>query len=488
MTATGEQTVEPDAPIARREGTGGGVFGFFRDPLRVFLLLAIAAGAYLACVVPHFGGIDEVAHFYRSYQISEGHFLPQKYGASGFSGACIPRDVILAQRSDSAVYGAHLIAGLHRPKNAPPLRYDPGPLVACPTDPGKGFVTFSTFGSPVPYLPQSAAILVARAVGLDTDGMEIAARLATFATFIALVWFAIRRTTRSKWAFAAVGLLPLALYQASSSPSHDVVTIAVVLLVVSSALRAVDVAADASRTALFVEAAVLTTVLAACKPGYVVLAGCYLLPLFGSRRRRDLWPLALAPVLGALVSLVWNTVVGGLWKTDAGLFGVQVDPHRQRHLLLTEPWTFAGAVVRSVSDEWWHWAKSLITIGGSVSVWPTMAALVSLLLLGAVSLQRAAREPDEGLAWSQRIIVLIVFVIGALLVFGAQYVYWSTPGDNVVEGMQARFFVPLLVLIPIAVGPVPWRWARAATARVPVVLGLIPVYVALAVTIAFRQY
>jgi hypothetical protein len=233
---------------------------------------------------------------------------------------------------------------------------------------------------------------------------------------------------------------------------------------------------------------VLTAVLAACKPGYVVLAGCYLLPLFGPRRRRDLWPLALAPVVGALVSLVWNSVVGGLWKSDAGLFGVQVDPARQRHLLVTEPWRFAGAVAHSVGDQWWHWAKALITVGGSVAIWPTAAALASLLLLGAISLQRTAREPDTGLAWSQRIILLVVFVIGALLVFGAQYVYWTTPGDNVVEGMQARFFVPLLVLLPVAVGPLPGRWARSATARVPLVLGLIPIYIAFAVTIAFRQY
>jgi len=48
------------------------VVDFFRDPARVFLVLALLAGAYLACVVPHFGGIDEPAHFYRAYQISTG--------------------------------------------------------------------------------------------------------------------------------------------------------------------------------------------------------------------------------------------------------------------------------------------------------------------------------------------------------------------------------------------------------------------------------
>lgn len=478
-----DEAAPPDVPARRR----GGLRGVFRDPARTFLVLAIPFGVYLACVVPHFGGIDEPAHFYRAYQISTGTILPEKFGGSEFSGACIPIDVILARQRDSSVYAAHLraIADIPPDQHVPPITAASVPR--CPTDHRQGLVTFSTFGSPIPYLPQAAAILVTRGLGFNVDGMEIAARLATLATFVALVWFAIRRATRSKWAFAAVGLLPLALFQSSSSPSHDVVTIAVALLVVSSALRVLDAPPDASRTALIVEAAVLTTVLAACKPGYVVLAGCYLLPLFGPRRRRDLWPLACTPVLGALVSLAWNNVVGGLWKTDAGLFGVEVDPERQRHLLVTEPWTFAGAVVHTMVDYVWDWSKSLITIGVSVSVWPTVAVAASLLVVGAVSLQRTGREP-EGLAWSQRIILVIVFVIGALLVFGAQYVYWTTPGDNAVEGMQARFFVPLLVLVPIAVGTVPWRWARSTTARIPVALGLVPVYVALAVTIAFRMY
>ena len=71
---------------------------------------------------------------------------------------------------------------------------------------------------------------------------------------------------------------------------------------------------------------------------------------------------------------------------------------------------------------------------------------------------------------------------------GAQYVYWSAPGADVVGGMQARFFVPLLVLVPVVVGPRRGRWAAPATARVPVIALLVPLYVALLVTITFRMY
>jgi uncharacterized membrane protein len=73
-------------------------------------------------------------------------------------------------------------------------------------------------------------------------------------------------------------------------------------------------------------------------------------------------------------------------------------------------------------------------------------------------------------------------------VLGAQYVYWSVPGADFIGGMQARFFVPLLVLVPVVVGPRRGGWARAETARLPLALLVVPVYVALLITITFRMY
>jgi hypothetical protein len=109
---------------------------------------------------------------------------------------------------------------------------------------------------------------------------------------------------------------------------------------------------------VFGEALLCTLLLAACKPGYIVLAGCYLLPLVGRRRRAGWWPLAFVPVIGVVASLLWNEAVGGPWRTDADLFGVAGDPARQRSLLLHEPWNFAVTVVRTVGEELWNWGRA----------------------------------------------------------------------------------------------------------------------------------
>jgi uncharacterized membrane protein len=357
----------------------------------------------------------------------------------------------------------------------------------CGGDGEHRFVTFSTFGSPVPYLPQALAIAGARAVGASAGGMLHAARLALLAAFLALAAIAVRRAPRGQWAFATVALVPVALFQASASLSHDAMTLGISLVVVSSALRALDPPSGTSARALVIEAFALSGLLALCKPGYVVVAFVYLLPLLRRERRATAWPIALAPVVAGIVTLVWNAIVGGLWKTDAAMFGVAVDPERQRHLLLTEPWHFAGAAVGTVGDSAWEWIRTYTAVGGSVTDWPAIVGVAGSLLLLLVALQ-SSREARSRLGLRSRGLLLVILVVVVVLTLAAQYVYWSAPGDTRVGGMQARFFLPALVLLPLAVGPIRARWADSREAAVPLALLLVPVLVLFCASLTVQMH
>lgn len=480
----GTDTTPTEAPAAGRRRD---LLALFRNPVATFLAIGLVVGVYLACVVPHFGGIDEPAHFYRSYQISTGTFLPEKYGKQGFSGACIPRDVIRAQRADSLVYVRHLVS--LEPGPTPPKSVTKLPAIPdCPTDPSLGFVTFSTFGSPVPYLPQAAAIFVARQFGVGADGMLLAARFVVLAMYLTIVAFAIARTPRSKWAFCAVGLLPVALFQAAPSVSHDAFTTAMALLVVSSALRALDPPSGATTRALLIEALVLSAILGMCKPMYIVVAGLYLLPLLGRRRRTDRWPLVFAPVLGVATTLAWNAAVSDLWKTDAGYFGIKVDDAAQKHALLHEPWDFGADLARTIFHQLWYWAHTQVSVGPSVTSGPAVLALLGLCVYGVTSLLRHRAEVPDPLDWLQRALVVVVFLAGSLLIAVANYLYWTEPNSSQVGGIQPRYFMPLLVLIPVAIGSLPWRWADTGKARFPVPVLLVPSAVVFCVILTFRMY
>lgn len=446
-----------------------------RDPFRCFLVLALIVGGTLVFLIPSFGGIDERAHFYRSYQISTGRFLPVESPdpKSDFHGACIPVDVLRqAERAQAKVIQTNKPD--HRQTSLESFK-------RCPGHPGERFSPSSTFGSPLPYLPQAATLGVMRALGADVHAMDLAGRIVVFLVSVALIGLAIRRTPRGRWAFAVVGLLPVTLFQATTI-THDAMTTAISLLVVSSALRMLDPPRPRPVRAMLAEAASLTVLLALIKPTYIVLALLYLLPLLESReRRRELWRFGAVVGGGFVFSGIWNKLVASYWRTDADLFNIAVDSERQGRELLHRPWDFLELSLRSISRYMGDWFRALlnadVTNGRAFEVWP----LLLLIVLGIVFFLAALQPDREELGsfnWAQRALLLVTFMLGTVLIFGANYVYYTAPGSDTIGALYGRYFPPLLVLLPLAVGSVRWSWARSRTAVMPIATIYVPFYVA----------
>ena len=187
-------------------------------------------------------------------------------------------------------------------------------------------------------------------------------------------------------------------------------------------------------------------------------------------------------------TLVWNAAVSNLWKTDAGYFGIKVDEAQQKHDLLHRPWDFAADLARTIGHQLWLWAHTLVTVGPSVTAGPAILAVLGLLVYGVTVLQRHAREAPESLDWWQRGLVVLIFLAGAFLIVIANYLYWTEPHSSQIGGIQPRDFMPLVVLIPVAIGALPWRWADTGRARFPIPVLLVPALVVFCTILTFRMY
>ena len=165
-------------------------------------------------------------------------------------------------------------------------------------------------------------------------------------------------------------------------------------------------------------------------------------------------------MLGVVVSVAWNQAVGNLWKTDAGYFGIKVDSTYQKHRLLHAPWDFAADTVRTVVNQSLGWFKTLVDVGPSVTHWPWALAVI-VAVYAVVSIQRTARARHQPPVASPALIVLVSGRAGGVI--AANYIYWTTPGLDEVGGVQPRYLVPLMALVPVAIGA-PWGWTRP---RVP---------------------
>jgi hypothetical protein len=451
-----------------------------------------AVGALLFVIVPPFMGIDEVSHFARTYQISEGDLVPQQSIHHDFqrkgSGACLPAAVVRTLELRAAEL---FVANLryvgegggheHTPTTAPPSPTGapaPTTTTAPPASPaptardpqceaGRRYVDISTFAwySPLPYAVGAAGFAIFRPFDVSVDFLSYVGRFAQLVTYLGVVFVAIRRSSRARWPLCIAALLPVAVFQANSL-SPDAFTAAMAILVLSSALRVLDRPPGPLPRRVLVEATVFTLLLALSKPTYVVVALAYLLPLLDRARRRDSWVLLVPVAVGAAVSVVWQRATASLFVCDQRFFGIHAQPGKQTETIVSEPWRFAGAAFTALGDHGSTWIRDVVTVSGRIVDWPTAVAVVVFLGFVLLACQQD-RSPVRRLGWRDRGGLLVVAVLGYLGVLAGWLLYCNRPEMHVGPGLHARLLLPVLPVFFVALAPDGERSTRFARLVVP---------------------
>ena len=198
-------------------------YDYTMSPQRVFLIIALPVGLFIALLLPSWTGYDEFAHYSRALDIAGGSFFPVQNDQG--TGSLIP-----------AAYaeGTDLVILNYQAGNNPTNWAHISDLMKLRPDGRMMFVdTRATSAStPVAYVPAAAGMSVP--VALEAPGIVVlwAGRLFSLAVYLALVFLAIRSAKRFRWTLAIVGLLPLNLALAASV-SPDGLTIAAVLMTVA---------------------------------------------------------------------------------------------------------------------------------------------------------------------------------------------------------------------------------------------------------------
>lgn len=477
------------SPATAEHARAGGRLRTFRSPARCFVVVASVVGLSLVFMTPLWAGIDEPGHFYRTYQITEGRLIPveDSTGIAEGGGACLPVDVVSDVEKGRLDY---LAAGARDAGTFSGETPEPDLSTAIPCGEDRVFVEFATFSwySPLGYAPQAFAVGAGRLVGAPVSIQLLLARLASLSAYVALALFAIGRTPRGKWAMGAAALLPVTLFQATTSLSPDAVTVALVMVVVSSALRAADSTLALDRRTVVAEAAISCGLLALAKPTYVLMAAVYALAFVGPSRRPELWPLAVPVVVAVAASMAWHQSLSHLFICDVRFFDLYPDAGEQLSNIASSPHGFGGAVLRSVLDYGPAWMEDSIEVGSRVLTWWSWAAIVAFVGFVVLGLQGSDHETLR-LHWSQRLVLLGGALVGLLAVMGGWLLHCSPVGLDVLNAPHVRLLVPILPLLLIGVAPrrAP-RPLDSARAVLPVAVLLVPFYVAWLVGVGLRMH
>lgn len=306
------------------------------------------------------------------------------------------------------------------------------------------------------YLPQAAGMRLALLLSDRRAVCLYAGRIANMLVFLLLGWLALRRIPFGKEALFAVLMHPLTLQEAASF-SVDGVTVAGTAL-----LLAVVLQYACSRAPMRGGDRAFLLLLCCCTVLWKVMyVPCVLLLLlipagqWGSRGRKAAWVAASWAAVG-LCLLAWalHSVAG-----QTGREGLTSGAVSRLGDLLLGPGAFLTALWQTLRANLAAYAMALFDHYGALDIHlPTALQLASALLflpplLGEAHIPREPRRP----ARKTRALLAAAVLLSCGVIFASLYLWWTQPGAAVIEGIQARYFLPLIPLAVLALPALPLR-------------------------------
>lgn len=432
-------------------------------PALACLLIGLLGAGPLVLITPPFQVPDEVQHFDRAYQLSEGVLLGT--GQDGRHGGMLPSSLpVLARR----------FLGINTDAEGHPITRQPlaqtWRALSLPLDPAKReFVEFNGVGAyaPLAYLPQALAIAIGRAAGAGPLALLWLARAANALVAIALVSVAVGLMPVGQVPALLFGLLPMALYE-YASVSPDALVISGSFLLAALGLRAL--VRGSWRWGEVLAAAVAGAVVCSIKPVYAPLLVIALpAALVAARRRHHLQALAIILAVALGTTAAWFAFAAGHIIGDRhGSI-----PTDQLGFMGADPLRFLKVIAVTIRLRAAAYVYAAIGVLGWLTLWLPgfVYQAVAIGLVAACVTRRAdaPRLPLLSLVWC-----LLLFVGGAGLVMTAMYLVWTPVGGWMVHGVQGRYLLPLLPLIAAILGSLPaWRAGpRMSAIQLAVVAGI----------------
>ena len=358
--------------------------------------------------------------------------------------------------------------------------------------------SFQTIGTlagywPGFYLPATAGLGIAKALGASPFDAFMTARLFQLTTYLSLGFLALLLAQRVQVLLFCTLSVPMSLHL-GASVNQDGLLIATSVLAVALLTRSgktgealLPIRQDAAR--LWSAVCIAAVVLA--KPPYVPIAGLLLLPLV-SFRMRDVWVGRLALVAGVLVCAVgwiWITVhfvatpivrppaeAGPLWPGPRPAIFSGTDMAAQLQVLMAKPVRFLTLPWRTLIHHGILIDEGIGILGYLQIHLPNWLYLLWFWAIGSAVLadllwtsKRAVTLP----AWQAGLPVLCA-VATFLGIFLSQYLSWTEVGGDHIEGPQGRYFLPLIPVIAFALPSI----VRSPSAAL--VLRMIPICACLA--------
>lgn len=429
---------------------------FCQNPALVFIVLAGIFGALSIYTQPPMAANDEVAHFARAYEVSHGRLissiLPNK--ALGYT---VPDAIPAMDRLNTwNNYGKPDPERLHTGIDT--FRHISIRQTARSDFSFSNTAQYSAFA----YLPQALAITFSRLCNFSILTTLYLTRWVVLACFLVLVGTAIWITPTKKWLFTAVGLLPICI-QAAASASIDALVIGSMALFAACFLRVYSTKKlrlqvyrwSIPATPVF---ALLAAYVGLAKaPYYLVFPILAFLPstVFKSRAHKIRF-LVYTLALPFLLLYAWNVALslhGSAEAQRVSISAAHIYPPSTItgiRYLLHPAYTIKLFYYTYIDQLTLHQETPNFIFMGIFGIFLSyhLTAPIWYAFTVAFTLFVGYFMTDkQSIAFGRyfRVLLFAMIALCCLLISLSMYFYTSSTGQSFINGIQGRYFIPLLI-------------------------------------------
>ncbi|MBC7487902.1 MAG: DUF2142 domain-containing protein [Cytophagaceae bacterium] len=437
-------------------------------PDRFFMVCALLFGLIFIVITPPFQTPDEINHFYRSYQVSEGTFIAvsKDHRVGGELPAslvsCSKPFCFLRRKEYTTTSWSTIIEQVNISLNKKEIIFIDFP--------NTGMYSF------VSYMPQAIGIFIFRSLDLPPIFIFYGGRLSALLFWVFSMVWAIRLLPFYKWLFTLLALLPMSV-ATNMSLSADVMTNVLAFLVIAYSLHLAYSRPLVSGKQMTIFS-VLGVLLALAKVVYLPLILLILLVPQNKFRSKSSYygQLLTVFVISGVTALCWSAIMKSLYvpsklynpvaMADPMLLWTSIVPCAsmtdQMQFILSQDWWYVPYVfVHSLKVAFEMYSQSYIgTFGWLDTYLPVWFICVGYLVIFLVAFWDG-KEEKTGRGFKP--LLLVSFSMALALILFSQLLTWVCVGEESIDIIQGRYLIPIFPLLFMLLHNTKWTRAKQAT-------------------------
>lgn len=398
---------------------------------KIYLMFAISCGIMMIFLMPPFNVPDESSHFSRAYKDSlfvttedDGRFYFPK-AINEFASKYANN----VNFSDIKIYSRNYLSDMFKP-----VDYN----IIDEKSSNYSNVKYLSF---VPYIPSTLIILAGRLANIAPLVLLLLCRFVNLMIVIICCYYAIKNVPHFKKAFLVVTLFPIFIQQAAAI-NMDYLTNAVAIFLISFIIQLIY-KKDKIINKEFTILGGLCFILSLGKFGYFpILLLFFLVSNDKFKNKYQAWAIKIAFILGTLILSFFFSLSAATGGTATNVYGIKY--------FFTNPIDSINVFIRTAFARLDQDIFRGFFDGFAYStVWHQSLFKTFMYLMYFVFIIMSD-ENDEEISKISRCVLFGITILVIGIVYAIAFSQWTKTGERLINGIQARYFLP--VLVPIYIG------------------------------------